>query len=189
MCEPTTIMVGLSIASAAVSVYSQQQTAKAQTAAIKQQQEHEREEAHETAEEQLGQRIRAQREQRARARVAAGESGALGASFAAMMNQSLQDQDMDAALVAKQSAFTQRGIDDRANTALAGIRSPSALEAGLQIASAGMQGYSAGLSISDRLASSGTALTDSAGNIAQSVDEGTSLADAINTGVAPRGYA
>lgn len=159
MCEPTTIMVGLSIASAAVSVYSQQQTAKAQTASIKQQQEHEREEAYQSAEEQLGQRIRQQREARARARVAAGESGALGASFAAMINQSLMDQDMDAALVAKQSAFTQRGIDDRANTALAGIRSPSALEAGLQIATAGMQGYNAGLSIKSKMPS-GTNLTD-----------------------------
>lgn len=151
MCEPTTIMVGLSIASAAVSVYSQQQTAKAQTANIKQQQEHEREEAHESAEEELGQRIRAQRERRARARVAAGESGALGASFAAQINQSLMDQDMEAALVSKQAAFSQRGADDRANTALAGIRSPSALEAGLQIAGAGMAGYSAGLSLESRM--------------------------------------
>lgn len=184
MCEPTTIMVGLSIASAAVSVYSQQQTAKAQTAAIKQQQEHEREEAHEAAEEQLGQRIREQREARARARVAAGESGALGASFAAQINQSLADQDMDAALIQKNAAFAQRGIDDRANTALAGIRSPSALEAGLQIATAGVQGYQAGLSLKDRMApaAKGINLTDAGGNITQSVSEGTAFADAINMG-------
>lgn len=150
MCEPisATTMMYLSIASAAVGVYAQHQTAKAQSDAIKVQQEHEREEAHEAATEDMGQRIRAHREARARARTAAGESGALGNSFAAMMNQSLADQSMDAALVSKQAAFTQRGIDDRASTALAGIRSPSALEAGLQIATAGAQGYMAGKSLS-----------------------------------------
>lgn len=190
MCEPVsaTTMMYLSIASAAVGVYAQQQTAKAQTRAIRSQQENEREEAHEAAEEQLGQRIREQREARARARVAAGESGALGASFAAQINQSLADQDMDAALIQKNAAFAQRGIDDRANTALAGIRSPSALEAGLQITTAGIQGYNAGLSLQDRTTAAGKNLTDSAGNITQSVDSGTAMADAINSGPPP-GYA
>lgn len=143
-------MATLAIASSAVSMYGQHQTAKAQSQAIRAQQAGEREEAYQAAEEEIGQRIKAHTARRERARVAAGESGALGNSFAAQMNQSLFDQDMDAALVAKQSAFTQRGIDDRANTALAGIRSPSALEAGLQIASAGARGYSAGLGLEGR---------------------------------------
>ena len=148
MCEPisASAMAYIAIASSAVSVYAQSQTAKAQKNNIRAQQANEREEVHEKAEEELGQRIRESRERRARARVAAGESGALGASFAASINQSLQDQDMDAALVSKNAAFAQRGIDDRANTALAGIRDPSALEAGLQIATAGVQGYMAGSS-------------------------------------------
>jgi hypothetical protein len=145
------IVAGLSVASAGVSVYSQRETAKAQARAIGTQQEHERQEATEAAAEELGQRIRANREQRARARVAAGESGVGGASFAASLNQSLQDQDETAALAAKNVAFAQRGIDDRANTALAGIRKPSALEAGLSIASAGVQGYSSGLSLKERI--------------------------------------
>jgi len=149
MCEPisATTMMYISIASAAVGVYSQQQTAKAQKQNIRTQQENERNEVADKAEEELGARIRESRERRARARVAAGESGALGASFAASINQSIQDQDMDAALVSKNAAFAQRGIDDRANTALAGIRDPSALEAGLQIATAGAQGYQTGLGI------------------------------------------
>ena len=151
MCEPTTIMMGISMAMAGVSTYAQHQTAKAQADAIGVQQEHEREEVTEAAEEELGQRIRANREQRARARVAAGESGVGGQSFAAAMNQSLQDQDETVALAAKNVAFAQRGIDDRANTALAGIRDPSALEAGLSIASAGIQGYSAGLDLKSRM--------------------------------------
>lgn len=151
MCGVVETMTVLSIASAATGVYAQQQTAKAQSAAIRGQAEREREEAYESAEEELGQLIVQRREKRARARVAAGESGALGASFAAQMNQALQDQDMDAALVAKNAAFAQRGIEDRAATALAGVRSPSALEAGLQIASAGVSGYSTGLSLQSKI--------------------------------------
>lgn len=149
MCEPisATTMMYLSLATTAVSIYAQSETAKAQSAQIKTQQEHEREEVAEAAEEELGQRIRASRERRARARVAAGESGALGNSFAASINQSLSDENMDAALVSKKAAFSQRGIDDRANTALSQIRSPSALEAGLQIAGAGVSGYRTGLGI------------------------------------------
>ncbi len=155
MCDPVTMSV-LAIATAGVQTYAQHQTAKAQADAINAQRKNEREEALESAEEELGQRIRAARERRSRARVAGGESGALGNSFIASINQSLQDQDMDAAIVQKNVAFAQRGIDDRANTALAGIRSPSALEAGLNIATAGVQGFSLGQSISDRRKAVGT---------------------------------
>jgi len=147
MCDPVSAMVVISVASAGVGLYAQRETAKAQSAAIGVQAEHEREEISDAAEEELGQRIRASRERRGRARVAAGESGALGASFAASINQSLSDQDYDAALIAKKSAMSQRGVEDRANTALAAIRSPSALEAGLTIATAGISGYQTGLGI------------------------------------------
>lgn len=152
MCDviTPTVLAYMAIASSAVGIYATTQTAKAQAEAIGVQQENERSEAVDVAEEELGQRIREGREKRARARVAAGESGALGASFAASINQSLADENMDAALVQKNVAFTQRGIDDRANTALAGIRSPSALEAGLKIATAGVQGYNTGLSLQER---------------------------------------
>lgn len=146
MCDPVTMTV-LAVASAGVSTYAQHQTAKAQADALEVQAENERRETLERNEEELGQRVRAAREARARARVAAGESGAMGASFAASMNQSLQDQDNDAALVQKNVAFSQRATDDRLNSALSGIRSPSALEAGLNIASAGVSGYNTGLSL------------------------------------------
>lgn len=149
MCDPVTMTI-LAVVSTGVGLYAESQTAKAQRSAINQQAENEREETLEAAEEELGVRIRAARESRARARVAAGESGALGASFAAQINQSLSDSNLDAALIAKNIAFTQRGVSDRANLALAGISSPSALQAGLQIASAGVKGFSAGQSIKDR---------------------------------------
>ena len=186
MCEPisATTMAYISIASAAVGVYAQQQTAKAQRRQIESQAANEREEVHEKAEEELGQRIRAQRERRARSRVAAGESGALGASFAAQLNQSLSDTNMDAALMSKNSAFAQRGIDDRAAVALSQIRDPSALEAGLQIATAGINGYRTGLGIESLQSAA-----ESGRVVADTVDQGTAAADAINMGSSTAGLA
>jgi len=140
-------LAALSIASMATSMYSQQQAGKAQAKAIGRQEESERQEAKDRAEEQLGETIKAQRQARARALVAAGESGVGGQSFIASINQSIQDQDMAAALAAKNVAFANRATSDRASTARAGIRNPSALEAGLNIASAGVSGYQTGLSI------------------------------------------
>lgn len=148
MCELTTATVAyLSIASAAVGTYAAVEQADYQSDLIGVQAENERRETLERNEEEVGQRVRLAREKRGRARVAAGESGALGASFAAAMNQSLQDQDNDVALISKNVAFSQRATDDRANSALGSIRDPSALEAGLNIASAGVSGYSTGLSL------------------------------------------
>lgn len=147
MCEPisATTMTYISLASAAVSTYAQMETSKAQAEQIGVQQENERREAKAVAEEELGVRVKEAREKRSRARVAAGESGALGASFAAQINQSLMEQDIMAAKIAKGTAFAQRGIDDRAATALANARGPSSLEAGLTIAGAGAKAFSAGI--------------------------------------------
>lgn len=151
MCDPVTMTL-LAVAATGVNIYAQNQTAKAQRQAIETQAENERIEALESSEEEIGQRIRAARESRSRVRVAAGESGALGASFAASINQSLQDQDTDIALVSKNLAFQQRGIEDRANVAFAGIRTTGALQAGLQIATAGAKGFAVGQTIADRKA-------------------------------------
>jgi hypothetical protein len=145
-------MAYISIASAAVGVYAQHESAKAQAEAIGNQAEGEREEAHAVAEEEMGESVRIAREKRARALTAAGESGALGQSFAVAMNQSIQDQDADLALAEKGLAFKSRGISDREGTALAGIRDPSALEAGLTIVGAGVSGYAAGEGIEQRRA-------------------------------------
>lgn len=142
-----TTMAYLSIASAAVGLYATHETAVAQTHQLALQQKNERQAATDAATEQLGQRVRASRESRARALVAGGESGALGQSFAVSLNQSLQDQDYTAALVQKNLANQQRAIDDRANTARSQIRDPSALEAGLTLANAGISGYNTGLSL------------------------------------------
>lgn len=149
MCDPVT-MTTLAVASTGISLYAQHESAEAQADAIEAQEANEREEARERAEEEIGQRVRQAREARARALVAAGESGAMGQSFAVAMNQALQDQDMDTALVSKNLAHQQRAISDKANTARSQIRDPSAIEAGLQLATAGVSGYNTGLSLEAR---------------------------------------
>lgn len=147
MCEPVTAMMAISAATAATSMYSQGQSAKAQSKAMKQAQASETAERKEATEEDLGARLRVAREQRSRARVAAGESGAAGASFAAQINQSLQDQDMSTALTAKNLAFSNNRSQDALGLALINTRGPSAVEAGLSIANATASGYQSGTSI------------------------------------------
>lgn len=143
----TLVMTGVAVASSAVGIFATNEAGKAQTAAINAQADAEREEVGASVEEELGQRIREARERRARARVAAGESGVGGASFAASLNQSLSDSNMDAALASKNLAFASRGIDNRSNTALSQVRSVSGLEAGLSIAGAGLRGHAAGSAV------------------------------------------
>jgi hypothetical protein len=141
-------MSALSLASTGMAMASQSKAAaqaneyNAETAAM------EREEANARAEETLGETIREQRAARSRAYVAAGESGAMGASLMASMNQSIQDQDMDAALASKNVAFSNRATDR--NLAANWRHGPSGVESGLQLATAGVSGYSTGLGI-DRL--------------------------------------
>jgi len=152
MCDPVTATVtALSIATAGVGIYSQNESAKAQSEMIQRQADSEREESLDSAEEEIGSRIREARERRARARVAAGESGAQGASYAAMVNQSINDQQADTALVQKNSLNQQRAINDRVEVAESQIKRVSGLEAGLKIANAGVSGLSAGKSLSSKI--------------------------------------
>lgn len=144
------------LATTAVSLYAQNEQGKAQAERIGVQAEHEREEAGDAATEKLGVLVRESREKRSRARVAAGESGALGASFAASMNQSLDDFETDAALISKNLAFSDRSVTDRETSALANTRGVSALEAGLSIAGAGVGAYNKSIGLAARRKSSAT---------------------------------
>lgn len=143
MCDPVSI-AALAAASAGVSAYATNQQGKAQQAALDQSAVVQKEEAQAIAEEQLGDRVRAAREQRSRARVAQGETGLSGQSFALTLNQSIQDQNQDSAKAAKNLAMQERGIEAGLAANKASVRKVSALEAGLSIASAGVSGYQAG---------------------------------------------
>lgn len=141
MCDPVT-MATLAIATTGYSVYQTNQSAKAQFAAQRQQAEHALEEQQTRSEEELGARMKEYRKTRARARVAGGESGAQGQSFAVSLNQLIQDQDADIALAHKNLALGQRSTLTDLASAGASVRTVSGLEAGLQIATAGAGAYS-----------------------------------------------
>lgn len=124
------------VANALVSLVGLDSTADQQKALIDEQAARERKESREKAEDELGARVKAARQSRSRARVAAGESGAQGQSFAAKINQSIQDQDAVAALAAKSLAFQQNAIEDRKRLAFSQVQDVNLVDAGLQIGTA-----------------------------------------------------
>lgn len=148
MCEPVTI--GLAIASAvgAMSgVAAQKAQGKAQRRSLEEQRRVQAEELSQQAEEQIGTRIRAARRERARATVAAGESGIGGNSFTAQLQDSLTQQGMDTAIIAKNLR-----IKDRASQAnFTGAVNQTANPGPLDFLSAGISGASSGLQIGGQI--------------------------------------
>lgn len=150
MCEPVTLIsTGLAVASSAVGTIGAHSRAKAQRSALTQQRANQAEEIAAQADAQAGDRVKAARAERARIRVAAGEAGVGGNSVDAMMFDSFQQQDSDLAIIRKNEFFSQRGSEARYRSGMAAAQGPSALEAGLGIASAGFAGYQTGLQIKD----------------------------------------
>lgn len=134
MCEP--VSLGLTIAQAAGSLYSQYTNARAQGEALARQRRFQAEELTAQAQQRMGERVRAARAARARMRVAAGEANVSGNSFEAMLSNSLLQQDLDLADINKQNTFNQRASQSRFESGLATIRQPDVIGTGLQIAGA-----------------------------------------------------
>lgn len=144
MCEPVTL--GLAIASAVGSVAGvagQAAQGRAQRRALLMQRQAQAEELQAQAEERLGARIRAARRERARARVAAAESGVSGQSFELMLKDSLMQQDMDVALTRKNLRIQDRASQARFASGVAQTAAPGALD----FITAGAGGFSSGLQI------------------------------------------
>ena len=140
MCDPVT-MTTLAIATTGYGIYQTNRAAEAQFDAQNQRAAAALEEQATSATEEIGARMKEYRKVRARARVAGGESGAQGQSFAVGLNQTIQDQDEAAALVAKNLALGSRSTLLDLASANASVRTISGLEAGLQIGSAGLGAY------------------------------------------------
>jgi hypothetical protein len=140
MCGVTELTL-LSIATTGFTVYQQNQAAKSTFKAQHKQAEAALEEQQSAAEEDMGQRLKQFRKQRARARVAGGESGAQGQSYAVALNQSLQDQDEVAGIISKNLSLGQRSKVMDLAAANSQVRTVSGLEAGLQIASSATSTY------------------------------------------------
>lgn len=137
MCDPVT---ALSLASTGASLWGADRQADKASDAISTQARNQAEEQTAAAQAELGERVKAARRARATARVAAGESGAAGQSFALSLQQSVADQNQDAALISKQNRFAARTTQGQADSAIARNSGPSALGAALQLGTAGYSG-------------------------------------------------
>jgi hypothetical protein len=151
MCEPTTIMAGLAVASTAMGVLGQNAAADAQLSGLETQRRNQAEELQTQADQNAGERVKQARRERARMRVAAGEAGAGGQSFEASLANSFGQQNHDLAAIARQSHFNDRASQASYASNVAGVNKPNALTAGLQIAGAGYGGYSQGLQMEANL--------------------------------------
>lgn len=150
MCEPTTIALvgmGLSAASAGIGIIAQRRTAQAQEDLINEQNANAQQEIAEKASNEAGERIRAARREAARRRVAAGESGVGGQSLALDIANTYANANRDIAVVARDAMFAGRASTMRARSEMLEVRKPDAISAGLQIANAGVSGYSTGLGV------------------------------------------
>ena len=139
MCEPisatTAIMIGLSAATTAASLYTQHETAKKQVAAINQQNEVQADEIAKAAGRELTDRAREAIERRAVARAAASEAGLNlnSGSFMAVLQASAMNQYNDQGTIIQNERGQQRARAARARSEIAGVQTPDYLAGALRI--------------------------------------------------------
>lgn len=137
MCDPISIGIGLAVATTAVSVVGQIQSANNEAARIQAEHDAKQHEVDVQTSEQINSRLREARREQGRILVAAGESGLNTAS--PVVQGLLTDASMQATL-ANQESLANRASRKRAITAEANAdmpNKPTMLGAGLQIALAG----------------------------------------------------
>ena len=139
-------MAVISMASTAASLAGQQMSANAQAESMEENAQLRANQEADAAGQRIGGRAKQARRERARARVAAGEAGVAGQSFEAMLQNSLAQQNQDAAVIAKNSKMAGRAAQStaRAKTAGSGV---NPFAAAGSLASAGASGHSSGLQI------------------------------------------
>lgn len=131
MCEPTSIIAGIS---AVTGYISQNQSAKKQSASASASAQASADQNTASKTTAIGERIKQGRIERARMAVAGGESGAGGASFEAAMSDSLFQQSEDVALTQTQARFDGAAIASQDAANQSGIERPSALTLGAKLA-------------------------------------------------------
>lgn len=141
-------MTSLAIATTAAGIVSQVQSAKRQEAAIRDQLAVTENEINDKASGEVNDRLREARREQARIKVAAGEAGLkLGGSIDLL----LQDSMMQAGLANERTLGNREretaAARAEANSMLSRVERPTLLGAGLQLATAGMNGYAAGTSM------------------------------------------
>ena len=143
LCDPITAGAVLAVASTTAGVISQAKQAKAQTKAINQQQAVVAEENRRAASAELFDQMRASRREQARIRTASGEAGL------SLQSGSIESMLLDSAMQSElQGTRTMANLESRqaatkaeAASALSQISKPTALGAGLQIASSAADGW------------------------------------------------
>lgn len=154
MCEPVTAawgamtfmqqaLVVASVASSAASMYGQHESAKAQVAAINEQNETQADEIARQAGQEMFERTRAAHRERAQARAAGSEAGInLGSnSFLAALQTSAFNQYNDMGLVAQNEKAQQAARSAGARSAMSGIQMPTALSAAFTIGVSGATAF------------------------------------------------
>lgn len=152
MCEPITlaltttqlIMGGIAAAGAAAGAVAAASQAQAQADALGEQREAQAKQIGDAAGLTLGERAKQARAERARLRVAAGESGVSGQSFEAQLLQSSFDQSEDSATIQADTRNRQTASQARTNAELTKTQQPGAIATGLQIVGAGASGAGIG---------------------------------------------
>jgi hypothetical protein len=148
MCEPTTIMLGLAIASSAAAYVGTSQAAaakeKATIANAEQQQDSmltQQWQARGQAQDQMSQRAKEATQERGRLAVISAESGLAGNTQDRLYNESLFNEGQDITSIQRnarntqqQSELEKQGIRAQTQGQLNTIERPSALRTGLQIA-------------------------------------------------------
>lgn len=143
MCDLfTAIGTGLAIATSAVGVISSVQAANAQNAQITQTYDDQRLQIRHQESAELNDQLRQSRQEQARIKVAAGESGLqLGGSVQALLGDSLMQTQLAGERIDENAYDQQLTAADQANSAYSRITKPTLLGAGLQIASSGIGAY------------------------------------------------
>lgn len=148
MCEPVSItMAALSVASTVMGQVGTRKAAKAQFASNAAQREAQNDQITDQASVKAGERVKQQRAEEARLRVAGGEAGVAGNSFEALLMDSVLQADMDLGIIGKDAANMDAASEARFLSANASVKNPGALENGLQIAGAAASGYAFGSSL------------------------------------------
>lgn len=137
MCEPTSIIAGISAISGFA---SQHQSARKQSAAGARSAQVAADQDSAAKSTAMGQRIKQGRIERARMAVAGGESGAEGAAFEAALADSLFQQSDDIGLIRQQARFDGQTIQTQAAVNESRVNRPSSLSLAAELGTSAYDG-------------------------------------------------
>lgn len=141
-------MIALSVASTAASLVSQVKSARVQEAAIREQLATSQNEINDKATGAVNERLREARREQARVKVAAGEAGLqLGGSIDLLLQDITMQAGLSTERIKQNRDNEMANVNAEANSMLSRVERPTLLGAGLQLATAGMNGYSTGTTL------------------------------------------